>query len=349
MGVTDRDYMKKEEEEPKQQDWLRRLNEFGERHAKLIIFLSTAIVIIAVLIVADSMWKKSRFQHGIQDLDAAVSVEQLVEIREKYGNVEALLPRILFRLGNAYQTEAAATREGPEKARELLKKAEETYNEFREKFGQPGHRDPLSEEVDKALRTVFQNMEFLETDQSSLLKTSTLITHPLTEVKVEDSPIRFGPFREPNPVVVFELSANRRIEIELFEDETPNTVANFIELCEAKYFEGLKFAKKGEKRLEIEKKEDAPSRYWIPFERSARESVAGILAMQRQDGGPHNRGAEFLVLLLDDEELKDHTIFGEVRGHTLPLLRSLEEGDKIEAVRVERKREHEYKPEKIGP
>lgn len=31
------------------------------------------------------------------------------------------------------------------------------------------------------------------------------------------------------------------VEIELFEDDAPNTVANFIELCEKHFFDGLKF------------------------------------------------------------------------------------------------------------
>ena len=46
--------------------------------------------------------------------------------------------------------------------------------------------------------------------------------------------------KEPNPRVALETSAGR-IELELFEDDTPNTVANFIALVEKKFYDNTKF------------------------------------------------------------------------------------------------------------
>jgi peptidyl-prolyl cis-trans isomerase B (cyclophilin B) len=46
--------------------------------------------------------------------------------------------------------------------------------------------------------------------------------------------------KEPNPRVALETSAGR-IELELFEDDAPNTVANFISLIEKKFYDGTKF------------------------------------------------------------------------------------------------------------
>ena len=42
-------------------------------------------------------------------------------------------------------------------------------------------------------------------------------------------------------ITVLRGTEHSDVEIELFEDDAPNTVANFIELCEKKFYDGLKF------------------------------------------------------------------------------------------------------------
>ena len=163
--------------------------------------------------------------------------------------------------------------------------------------------------------------------------------------------LRGGPPHEPNPVIVIELPQNRIITIDLFEDEAPNTVANFIELCEKKYFDGLKFTKEGDKRLVIGAKTEDPATHLLEFEKTEREAGIGVLVMKKKKGAADNLGAEFFILLYEDPDLKDHTIFGKIRdiGGGLEPIRIYRPEDTIVTIKVDSKREHEYKATKKNP
>ena len=111
---------------------------------------------VAVLIVADSLWRKSRFERGLQELDLAVTSEEMEELREKYDKDDVLMPRILFKLGNTYQMEAANTTEGQEQAKDLLGRAIKVYELFRERF----ENDALWSQVSQAYDTALKNLDF---------------------------------------------------------------------------------------------------------------------------------------------------------------------------------------------
>lgn len=155
------------------------------------------------------------------------------------------------------------------------------------------------------------------------------------------------------------------IVLELFENEAPNTVANFISLVEAKKYDGLPFHRY-EPNFVIQggamnaKDKDPHKRggpgYHIAcecFNGKARMHFRGSLSMAH--AGRDTGGSQFFIAHTPTPHLNwaagkpenNHTVFGRVlEGLDAALL--LRAGDRIESARVLRKRDHAYVPEKIS-
>lgn len=166
------------------------------------------------------------------------------------------------------------------------------------------------------------------------------------------------------PQVVLKTSKGDII-VELFENEAPNTVANFISLVEKKYYDGLKFhrvipsfmAQGGCPHSRDGDPQQAGTGgpgYTIKCEcyrPDARRHFAGSLSMAH--AGRDTGGSQFFITHLPtphlDREIAPssvHTVFGRViKG--LDVARNLEVDDEITSAQVLRKRNHEYKPETI--
>ena len=166
---------------------------------------------------------------------------------------------------------------------------------------------------------------------------------------------------EQLPIVKFETTKGP-IVIELFENEAPNTVANFISLVESKTYDGVKFhrvlptfmAQGGDP---LSKDEDPRNDgtggpgYVIDCEcyrPDARMHFRGSLSMAH--AGKDSGGSQFFITHLPTshlnpsvEEERGHTVFGRVM-EGLDVAAGLEVGDVIEKATVVRKRNHEYKP-----
>lgn len=153
------------------------------------------------------------------------------------------------------------------------------------------------------------------------------------------------------------------IEIELFENEAPNTVANFVSLVEAKKYDGIKFhriipnfmAQGGDPNT----LDDNPANdgqggpgYTIKCEcyaKNARKHFRGSLSMAH--AGKDTGGSQFFITHLPTPHLNanpkaqtGHTVFGRViKG--MDVVDALEVNDEIESAVVERKRKHDYEPE----
>ncbi|MEZ5942973.1 MAG: peptidylprolyl isomerase [Planctomycetaceae bacterium] len=150
------------------------------------------------------------------------------------------------------------------------------------------------------------------------------------------------------------------ILIELFEDEAPNTVANFISLVESKYYDGLRFHRvipgfmaQGGCPNTRDDAQGAPGTggpgYNIKCETgvpNARVHFSGSLSMAH--AGKDTGGSQFFLTHLPTSHLNGvHTVFGRVvKG--LDVARSLSMGDQITSATVVRKRNHAYQPEKIS-
>lgn len=151
------------------------------------------------------------------------------------------------------------------------------------------------------------------------------------------------------------------IELELFENEAPNTVANFISLVEKGFYNGLTFHRvipnfmaqggcpKGNGT--------GDAGYKIPcecYQENARMHFRGSLSMAH--AGRDTGGSQFFLTFLPTPHLnKKHTVFGRaVNG--LDVLAKLNRrnpddprsppADKIIEAKVLRKRPHPYEPKK---
>lgn len=158
------------------------------------------------------------------------------------------------------------------------------------------------------------------------------------------------------------VTSKGKIVIELFENEAPNTVANFISLIESKSYDSTKFhrviplfmAQGGDP---LSKDEDPRNDgtggpgYVIKcecYQPNARRHFRGSLSMAH--AGKDSGGSQFFITHLptahlnpDPDAQRGHTVFGRV-VEGLDVAASLEVGDKIESATVLRKRNHEYKP-----
>jgi cyclophilin family peptidyl-prolyl cis-trans isomerase len=133
---------------------------------------------------------------------------------------------------------------------------------------------------------------------------------------------------------------------ELFEDDAPNTVANFVNLVEKGFYDGLTFH-----RVEPgfciqggDPKGDGSGGpgYFFDDEFSARKHDGkGVLSMA--NSGPGTNGSQFFVTLDKTPWLDGkHSVFGRViKGRD--VIGEVQVGDKMQC-KVIRKRNHKYAP-----
>jgi cyclophilin family peptidyl-prolyl cis-trans isomerase len=115
------------------------------------------------------------------------------------------------------------------------------------------------------------------------------------------------------------------IRLELFADEAPETVNNFVFLARDGFYDGLTFhfvrpglaAQAGDPRCRASGAvtcigEDGPG-YTLPRETNDREHVAGTVAMAEETNTQLTNGSQFFIALEDLPQLGDHnTVFGQV-------------------------------------
>jgi cyclophilin family peptidyl-prolyl cis-trans isomerase len=148
------------------------------------------------------------------------------------------------------------------------------------------------------------------------------------------------------------------IVLELFEDQAPNTVANFISLVEKGFYDGSPFhrvisnfmAQTGMPGKKFGGT-DGPG-YTIECEcyrPDARRHFAGSLSMAH--AGKDTGGSQFFITHLPtphlDREIRPesvHTVFGRVVSG-MEVVAAIEQGDTIETATVLRKRNHPYVPQ----
>jgi cyclophilin family peptidyl-prolyl cis-trans isomerase len=159
------------------------------------------------------------------------------------------------------------------------------------------------------------------------------------------------------------------ITLELFENEAPQTVANFMTLVKQGYYNGSPFHRVFAKFMaQAGAKEDdgtgGPG-YSIRGEASRpdfRRHFRGSLSMGLQPGLPDSGGAQFFIAMLPQSHLDgQHTVFGRViegievladLTRRMPSLNpqqnaALPEPDRILKAEVLRDRGHEYQFEKL--
>lgn len=166
---------------------------------------------------------------------------------------------------------------------------------------------------------------------------------------------------EQLPRVEFKTSRGK-IVLELFENEAPNTVANFINLVEKNFYDGLNFHRvipnfMAQGGCPLSKTDPARAGSGGPgynidceaYRKDARRHFSGSLSMAH--AGKDTGGSQFFITHLPtphlDREVNPesvHTVFGRV-VEGLDVARAIQKDDVIESATVIRKRNHEYVPE----
>jgi cyclophilin family peptidyl-prolyl cis-trans isomerase len=161
---------------------------------------------------------------------------------------------------------------------------------------------------------------------------------------------------EPNPQVLFKTSKGD-VLIELYEDEAPNTVANFVNLVEKKFYDGVKFHRviKGFMAQGGDPTGTGAGGpgHVIDCEcalPNARRHQRGSLSMAHR--GKNTGGSQFFLCFVPTAHLDGkHTVFGQV-VEGMENVDNLQErdpqaggpADTIVSATVVRKRNHDYKP-----
>jgi cyclophilin family peptidyl-prolyl cis-trans isomerase len=136
------------------------------------------------------------------------------------------------------------------------------------------------------------------------------------------------------------------VVFELFEDDAPNSVANFVWLADAKFYDGLAFHRVVP--FFMAQGGDPASRtgYAIPTEPSRRLPVRGVLAYAhaKRDG----EGSQFFVTTGTSANLQgDFSVFGRVvEGQD--VVDRLVRGDRIVTLAVVARRDHPYRPTTVA-
>jgi peptidyl-prolyl cis-trans isomerase B (cyclophilin B) len=157
---------------------------------------------------------------------------------------------------------------------------------------------------------------------------------------------------DDNALPIVSITTDKGIIVmELFEDDAPNTVANFINLIEKGYYDGLTFHR-FERNFMIQGGDpkgngNGGPGYCIKDEISKRRHDGpGVLSMAKRTP-PNTGGSQFFITHLATPHLDGiHTVFGRVtQGQD--VVDALRAGDKMTKVAIAKKRSHAYQPETI--
>ncbi|MCX5648682.1 MAG: peptidylprolyl isomerase [Planctomycetota bacterium] len=150
----------------------------------------------------------------------------------------------------------------------------------------------------------------------------------------------------PLPLVTLQTTKGN-IVLELAEDDAPNTVANFVSLAEKGFYNGVTFHRVIADFMIQGGDPTGTGRggpgYVIADEFSPHlKHARGVISMA--NAGPNTGGSQFFITHVPCPQLDGkHAVFGRVI-EGMDVVDSIRQGDRIEKVTVDRKRDHPYKP-----
>jgi len=151
---------------------------------------------------------------------------------------------------------------------------------------------------------------------------------------------------EPLPQVTIHTEKGD-IVLELTEDKAPNTVANFINLAEKGYYDGLTFHRVIADFMIQGGCPEGTGRggpgYVIADEFDPTlKHTRGVISMA--NAGPNTGGSQFFITHVPCTHLDGkHAVFGRVTSG-MDVVDAIQNGDKMTRVSVDRKRDHAYQP-----
>ncbi len=131
------------------------------------------------------------------------------------------------------------------------------------------------------------------------------------------------------------------IRLNLFADQAPLTVANFVNLCQRGYYDGLTFHRVIANFMiqggcPLGTGTGGPGyQFADEFSPELRHSAPGRLSMA--NSGPGSNGSQFFITHVATPHLDDaHTIFGEVQGaENQTVVNNISQGDTIVSIAIE--------------
>ncbi len=129
------------------------------------------------------------------------------------------------------------------------------------------------------------------------------------------------------------------IQLELHDDKTPKTVANFVKLSEDGFYDGLKFHRVIDDFMVQGGCPNGDGRggpgyqFEDEFHPELKHDGPGVLSMA--NAGPNTNGSQFFITHVATPWLDGkHSVFGRV-VEGLDVVNSIKQGDKIEKVTIE--------------
>lgn len=131
------------------------------------------------------------------------------------------------------------------------------------------------------------------------------------------------------------------IRLELHDDKTPITVANFVNLAQRGFYDGLKFHRVIDNFMiqggcPLGNGTGGPGyRFEDEFVSELRHDAPGVLSMA--NAGPGTNGSQFFITHVVTDWLDGkHTVFGRVEGDAdQKVVNSIAMGDRIEKISIE--------------
>ncbi len=132
------------------------------------------------------------------------------------------------------------------------------------------------------------------------------------------------------------------IKVELYKDETPNTVANFVHLAKSGFYDGLNFHRvipgfMAQGGCPYGTGTGGPD-WRIKCECDKNTSVHRRGALSMAHAGRDTGGSQFFICFVECPHLDGvHTVFGGIKeddSASFEVLDSIRQGDKIESIEI---------------
>ena len=130
------------------------------------------------------------------------------------------------------------------------------------------------------------------------------------------------------------------IRVDLYADRAPVTVANFVNLAERGYYDGVSFHRVVTNFV-IQGGDPTGTgrggpgyRFEDEFHPKLRHSAPGVLSMA--NAGPGTNGSQFFITHTATPHLDDrHSVFGKVSAGGMDVVNAIQQGDRMESVTIE--------------
>jgi len=140
------------------------------------------------------------------------------------------------------------------------------------------------------------------------------------------------------PVVLFETNKGA-FRVELFEDDAPKTVANFVSLVEKGFYNGLTFHRviagfMAQGGCPEGTGTGGPGYTFADEFSPRRKNLRGSLSMA--NSGPNTNGSQFFICYAPQPHLDGkHSVFGRVTGDGMKVVDQIRGGDKMLKLTIE--------------